>query len=54
VIEQAATGRPPKWCSRGCRQRAYDQRRLDSAERAGRKAGREQALEELRARSFVA
>jgi hypothetical protein len=54
VIEQAATGRPPKWCSRGCKQLAYDARRLDAAEQAGRRAGREQAIEELRNRTYLA
>lgn len=49
-IKQAATGRPRLYCSGRCKQHAYDRRRLDAAERAGR----EQAREEVRTPPFLA
>jgi hypothetical protein len=45
-IEQPRTGRPRKWCSRYCRQRGYERRRLAAAAEAGKR----QAIEELRGR----
>jgi hypothetical protein len=49
-LDQPVTGRPRKWCSRFCRQKAYEQRRFETAEQAGR----EQAIEELRGRTYLA
>lgn len=53
-IKQARTGRPRLYCSGRCKQAAYDRRRLEAVERAGREAGREQAIEELRDRTYLA
>ena len=53
-IKQARTGRPRLYCSGACKQHAYEQRRLAAIEQAGREAGREQAIEELRGRTYLA
>jgi hypothetical protein len=53
-IKQARTGRPRLYCSAGCKQHAYEQRRLAVVEEAGRQAGREQAIEDARDRTYLA
>jgi hypothetical protein len=50
IRRKSGPGRPRKWCSRGCRQRAYMRRRLLDAEERGREA----AIEELKARRVIA